>query len=131
MASGSSTTLYLRGVPRAVVREAKAAAAREGVTLAQWVTTRIASGTDPSVPEGVSADPLRDDLAFYDEQRVAFEQKYPGEYIAIVNRRVVDHDARFDALARRVFQKYGARPVCMPLVGRTTVRVRSPRRAAG
>jgi hypothetical protein len=125
------TTLYLRGVPRGVVREAKAAAAREGVTLAQWVTARISAGPGIATPERAPERDLAGDFEFYDEHRAEFEQKYRGEYLAIVDRAVVDHDASFAALARRVFDKYGARSVCMPLVGRTTVRVRSPRRAAG
>jgi hypothetical protein len=125
------TTLYLRGVPRAVVREAKAAAAREGVTLAQWVTSRISGGPNASMPEGARGSDLAGDFAFYEKHRAELEQKHRGEYLAIVDRAVVDHDPSFAALARRVFDKYGARSVCMPLVGRTTVRVRSPRRAAG
>jgi hypothetical protein len=49
---------------------------------------------------------------------------------AFVHRRaVVDHDTTFDALARRVFARFGTRPICMPRVGRREVRVRSPRRA--
>jgi hypothetical protein len=128
MPAEAKTTLYLRGVPRAVVREAKAAAAREGVTLAQWVTARI--GAAPA-PERAPSGDLTGDLAFYEEHRAELERKYPDEYLAIVDGSVVDHDASFDALGARVFRKYGARPVCMPRVGRSVVRVRSPRRVAG
>jgi hypothetical protein len=130
MPAEAKTTLYLRGVPRAVVREAKAAAAREGVTLAQWVTARIGATPAPA-PERESGGDLGGDLAFYEEHRAELERKYPDEYLAIVDRSVVDHDVSFDALAARVFRKYGSRPVCMPRVGRSVVRVRSPRRVAG
>lgn len=131
MPAEAKTTLYLRGVPRTVVREAKAAAAREGVTLAQWVTVRLggASAAPPQAAGG--AGELGADLAFYEEHRAELERKYPGEYLAIVEQRVVDHDASFEALGSRVFRKYGGRPVCMPRVGRSVVRVRSPRRVAG
>lgn len=42
----------------------------------------------------------------------------------------IDHDADFDALAMRVFDRVGVRPVFMPRVvaHREPVRVRSPRR---
>jgi hypothetical protein len=127
----AKTTLYLRGVPRAVVREAKAAAAREGVTLARWVTDRLssASGAAPAVP-AVRAE-LAGDLAWYEANRAALEREYAGKYVAIVEGRVVDDDTDFERLARRVLAAHGGRPVCMPLVGRSVVRVRSPRRAAG
>ena len=131
MSADAKTTLYLRGVPRAVVREAKASAAREGVTLAQWVTARMAAGAPASVPERASSGDLTGDLAFYEQQRAELERKHAGEYVAIIDHAVVDHDPSFEALAARVFRKHGVGPVCMPLVGRATVRVRSPRRVAG
>jgi hypothetical protein len=131
MPISAKTTLYLRGVPRSVVREAKAAAAREGVTLAHWVTERISGAAKAPAPQRLPTEDLESDFAFYEEHRETFGRKYAGEYLAIVDRAVVGHDPSFEALARRVFRKYGARSVAMPLVGRTTVRVRSPRRAAG
>ena len=129
MAGSSTTTLYVRGVPRPVVREAKAAAAREGRTLGGWVADRLARATGTS-PTASSADQLRDDLAWYESRRAHLERKYAGQYVAIVGRAVVDHDVAFEALARRVFARFGPRSICMPRVGRDELRVRSPRRAA-
>jgi len=131
MAAAEKTTLYLRGMSRSVVRAAKAAAAREGVTLAHWISSRIAPGDAPLVQEREAGQDLVSDLAFYEEHRAELERKYPDEYVALIERAVVDHDPSFEALAARVFRKHGPRPVCMPLVGRAVVRVRSPRRAAG
>ena len=129
MAGSSTTTLYVRGVPRPVVREAKAAAAREGRTLGGWVSDRLARATGTSGTAS-SADQLRDDLAWYESRKAHLERKYAGQYVAIVGRAVVDHDEAFEALARRVFARFGARSICMPRVGRDQLRVRSPRRAA-
>jgi hypothetical protein len=129
MASSDTTTLYVRGVSRRVVREAKAAAAREGRTLGNWVSDTLARATG-AAGAAVRTGTLRDDLAWYESNRHRLERRHPGEYVAIVRRRVVDHDADFDALARRVFARYGTRSICMPRVGRNEVRVRSPRRAA-
>ena len=127
MAGPTTTTLYVRGVRRAVVRQAKAAAAREGRTLGGWVTDTLARATGTSATAG-GADPLRDDLAWYDAHQARLERKYAGRYVAIVGRTVVDHDIAFEALARRVFAKFGTRSICMPRVGRAELCVRSPRR---
>ncbi len=129
MADSQTTTLYVRGVPRPLVREAKAAAAREGRTLGSWVADRLARATGTaSQPTGT--EELRDDLAWYEANQTRLERKYPGKYVAIVHRAVVDHDVDFQALAQRVFARFGTRSICMPRVGRREVRVRSPRRAA-
>ena len=111
------------------MRQAKAAAAREGRTLGRWVTDTLARATGTSAtPAG--ADQLRDDLAWYDAHKARLERRYAGQYVAIVGRAVVDHDVAFEALARRVFAKFGTRSICMPRVGRAELRVRSPRRVA-
>jgi hypothetical protein len=131
MSGSNTTTLYLRGVPRPIVREAKAAAAREGSTLAHWVSERLARATGiEAMTSTGNASELRADLAWYEAHQVELERKYPGKYLAIVGEAVVDHDVAFEPLARRVFAKFGQRSICMPCVGRREVRVRSPRRAA-
>lgn len=129
MADSDLTTLYLRGVPRAVVREAKAAAAREGLTLGRWVSTRLAEATGSAHCGHAGADLLQADMAWFEEHEPSLARRYVGQYVAIVQKKVIDHDKDFDALARRVFSKYGAGPVCMPKVGRGEVHLRSPRRA--
>ena len=128
MPGPDTTTLYLRGVPRSVVRAAKANAAREGRTLGGWVSDTLARATGAANPAG-DADELRDDLAWYASNETRLERQYPGEYVAIVRGALVDHDSDFEALARRVFARFGTRSICMPRVGRCEVRVRSPRRA--
>jgi hypothetical protein len=127
MAGSNTTTLYLRGVPRPLVREAKAAAAREGHTLARWVSDKLARATGSQAAFD-EATTLADDFAWYEANQARLERKYSGDYVAIVDRAVVDHDASFERLAQRIFAKLGARSVCMPRVGRHEVRVRSPRR---
>jgi hypothetical protein len=127
-----TTTLYLRGVPRSVVRAAKAVAAREGRTLGSWVSERLARATGGADParDPLGEDELRNDLAWYASNEAVLGARHPGEYVAIVHQAVVDHDSDFEALAGRVFARFGARSICMPRVGRRQVRVRSPRRGA-
>lgn len=128
MAASDSTTLYLRGVPRRIVRQAKAAAASAGKTLGRWVSEQLEHATEGASGHNASADTLRADTAWFERNRHQLERKYSGEYIAIVEQRVVDHDTDFDPLARRMFEQYGVRPICMPKVGRGLIRVRSPRK---
>ncbi|HEY3236546.1 MAG TPA: hypothetical protein VGJ84_17645 [Polyangiaceae bacterium] len=135
MAPEDSTTLYLRGIPRKVLRETKAAAAREGVTLSRWVSDLLArsigteTGRWPRPAADARVGELEDAKAWYESRKVQLERKYGAQYIAILGRRVLDHDTDFDRLARRVFAKIGLRPVYMPRVGEWEIRIRSPRRA--
>ncbi len=79
----------------------------------------------------MTADPLAADMAWYRMHRSALTERYAGEYIAIVEGTVVDHDADFDALARRVFAERKVPALYMPKVTRAlrVATLRSPRRA--
>jgi hypothetical protein len=70
-------------------------------------------------------------MSWYEKHRRDLLRRHAGEYIAVVDRRVLDHDRDFAALAERVFARLGVRPVFMPRVedGEARARVRSPRRA--
>jgi hypothetical protein len=137
--TGTVKPVYLRGIPAHVVREAKSIAARRGITLAVFVTEAIVRAirqhaeqvtqheASDQVPD--SADDLSSEMRWYERQRDTLAQNLAGEYAAIIGHEVVDHDADFDVLARRVFAQHGLRNVFMPLVGALPrpVRVRSPR----
>jgi hypothetical protein len=113
-------------MPRSVVREAKAKAARQGMTLAKVVTDALvrSSDTDESAD-----DDLAEAIDWYAQNRARLLRRYRGEYLAILGDRMLDHDEDFAALAERVFRTIGERPVYMPKVGaeEELVRVRSPR----
>lgn len=138
--------IYLRGIPAHVVREAKAIAARRGITLAGFVADAIvraieqqgAQESQPALPPQAAgaraeahtpSDDLSDEMRWYEQHRERIARERAGEYVAIIEREIVDHDADFDALARRVFSRYGLRNVFMPLVTAQAkpLRVRSPR----
>jgi len=123
------TTLFLRGMPRRVVREAKAAAARRGSTLAALVSEALErSLQDADGSEAVPAE-LRDDMRWYEGNRARLASRYGGEYVAILGRKVLDHDEDFETLSQRVFQRLGVRSILMPRVQDPEPRfyVRSPR----
>ena len=124
------TTLYLRGVPRQLVREAKAAAARRGSTLAALVSDSLAQSLREDLPGEPLGDGLRENMLWYERNRSRLLARYRGEYVAVVDKAVVDHDRDFAALAARVFARHGDRPVFAPRVQQTDARarLRSPRR---
>jgi len=52
----------------------------------------------------------------YFQQHAKLKVMYLGQYIAMRNGEVVDHDADFDKLRGRVRQKFGHAPIMMTLV---------------
>jgi hypothetical protein len=127
--------VYLRGIPEEIVREAKAQAARRGVTLAGFVADTLARAMHESakpVDVMIASTPDEDleaEVRWYEENRAQLVRRYEGQFVAIVKQRVVDHDAAFDALAERIFKLRGPRDTFMPEVRAQTpaVRLRSPR----
>lgn len=113
-------TLYLRGMPRKLVREAKAEAARRGMSLTAFAREALAravgvqAGAAPAEPGGIEA--IQRDLDWFDANRARLLRRYRDQYVAVVDRKVVDHDPDFGALADRVFRKYGMRSIAMPKV---------------
>ncbi len=122
-----NTTLYLRKIPAMLVRELTARAAHEGVSLTALVTDALTRAVGPESRDEL--EPLEADMTWYEAHRRQLLRQYRDEYLAIVDRRVFDHDPDFSALAARVFAKVGVRPIFMPQCVETdqTVHLRSPR----
>jgi plasmid stability protein len=125
----STKALFLRNLPTELVREAKAAAARRGKSLTAFVSEALTRSLRVGNAPSDEPDVLADDIAWYQRNRSKLLQRYRGEYVAIVDRAVVDHDRDFNALAERVFGRFGYRSIYMPRVQReeVVVRIRSPR----
>jgi hypothetical protein len=123
-----TTTLYLRNVPAAAARAAKAEAARRGEPLGRVFADALAHHLGAAAPTATDTD-LASDREWLAANRARLAHRYAGEYIAIVDRAVVDHDREFEPLASRVFARYGVRSVLMPRVERepAPARTRSPR----
>lgn len=115
MAGQDTGTLYLRGVPRQLVREAKAEAARRGMSLTAFAKEALAKALGRGT-EDDDIGSIRPDLDWFEANRKRLVRRYRDEYVAVVNKKVVDHDADFGALAQRVFAKYGPHPVAIPKV---------------
>lgn len=130
MAQQQTATLYLRGVPRDLVREAKVTAARRGITLTALVKEALASTLERSLSlaEDLPED-FRRDWAWYERNKSKLLKRYRNQYVAIINRKVVDHDTESHTLAQRVFDRYGVRSIPMPKViaKERVVHIYSPR----
>jgi hypothetical protein len=126
-----SKAVYLRGLPAELGREAKAAAARRGVTLAGFVAETLSRALEQAEaqPRGDRGGDLRGEQRWFERQRARLQRAYGRQYVAILGEDVLDHDKDFAALAERVFAGEGVHDVFMPLVsaGQAAVRVRSPR----
>jgi hypothetical protein len=124
------TTLYLRRFPTRIARQAKAAAARRGTTLSSFVADAVERSLEGGATPASAVDgELAADMAWYGKNRARLRRRYDRQYVAIVDGAVIDHDREFEALASRVFERLGVRPVFMPRVGADdeVVHVRSPR----
>jgi plasmid stability protein len=125
----SRKALFLRNLPTELVREAKAAAARRGKSLTAFVSEALTRSLRVEDTPSDEPDVLAADIAWYQRNRSKLLRRYRGEYVAIVDGAVVDHDRDFSTLAARVFGRFGNRSIYMPRVQRdeAVVRIRSPR----
>jgi hypothetical protein len=128
MAAPEKSIMYLRGIRQDVVREAKAAAAREGLTLAAFVERAVARETRGGTRSPRLSEIARE-MAWYEANQRSLVKRHEGEFLAILDEQVVDHDADLEALAARVNERYLTRSVYMPhcLRSRAGVSLRSPR----
>lgn len=106
--------MYLRGIREEVAREAKAQAAREGLTLSAFVERALErQSRQPGHPTPRLSE-IADDMAWFEANKVELLERYAGRVLAIVDGEVVDEDEDVDALARRVAARYDSRSVYMP-----------------
>ena len=54
--------------------------------------------------------------AIYRQRHAELKERYLGQYIAMHNGQVVDHDPDFQTLRQRVRQRFGRKPVMITLV---------------
>lgn len=68
-------------------------------------------------------------LEYFQENKTEILEKYKGNFIAILDNAVVDHDKEFSELAKRVYEKFGYQTTYMPFVESEprVLRIPSPR----
>ncbi len=59
---------------------------------------------------------ISEESKIYRQRYAELKAQYLGQYIAMHNGQVVDHDADFLALRQRVHQRFGRTPVMITLV---------------
>lgn len=118
-ADEATGTLYLRRLPRQLTREAKAEAARRGISLTAFTREALVTALRKRTAHAEEIDgagSIRPDLDWFEANRERLWRRHPNEYVAILHRKVIDHDREFGPLAQRVFAKYGVRSLAMPYV---------------
>jgi hypothetical protein len=71
-----TTTLYLRGVSRSVVRQLKTEAARRGQPLGRVVSDVVAQ----SLGSASTHDDLAADIAYFERNRSALARRFPAQH---------------------------------------------------
>lgn len=127
----ANKTLYLRGLPEELVRRAKVRAAEQDTTVADLVVRALERYLSAAEPEP-QITALAADMDWYAEHERELLRDHEGDYVAIVDSRVVDDDREFAPLARRIAERYGRRPVFITRCVRDegVLRVSSPRIAS-
>ncbi len=59
---------------------------------------------------------ISEESKIYRQQHAELKDQYLGQYIAMHNGQVVDHDTNFQTLRRRIRQRFGHTPVMITLV---------------
>jgi len=59
---------------------------------------------------------ISQESTIYRQQHAELKAQYPGQYIAMRDGQVVDHDTDFQTLRQRVRQRFGRTPVMITLV---------------
>lgn len=80
--------------------------------------------------ENPADEKIQREKAFFAAQQPALQRRYPGEFVAIHEGRVIDHDPNLAMLHRRVVKVVGAMPVLLKRVDDPVNReliLRSPR----
>ena|SRR5438046_1164063 len=62
------------------------------------------------LPQGQETHALADERRAFERQRAQLLRRYKGQYVAVYEGRVVDHDPDDEALACRLFVKLGDVP---------------------
>ncbi|TAK08965.1 hypothetical protein EPO44_01880 [bacterium] len=72
---------------------------------------------------------LQEAKRYFQENKAQILEKYRGNFIAILDNSVVDHDKEFSELAKRVYDKFGYQMIYMPFVESepSVLRIPSPR----
>ncbi len=65
---------------------------------------------------------ISEESKIYRQRHAELKAQYLGQYIAMHNGQVVDHDSDFQALHQRIRQRFGRKPVMITLVEDVAVR---------
>jgi hypothetical protein len=110
-------------IPQALAQQIQEEAAAEGVAVATLLEKALAEYRRQMQRAKLDAE-----LKAWRNQPLEVRESYKGEYVAVHEGRIVDHDPNLAALHRRVRSRYSKIAVLLtPAEGRPPLRIRSPR----
>lgn len=114
-------------IPSSLLAEADKIAHQEGITVDQLVADALRQRLKQR-----RRDQFQAEARAFETMHARLLEEYHGQFVAICNGQVVDHDPDKKMLYRRVRRRYGRTPVYFQQVTEETLptfRLRSPRKA--
>jgi hypothetical protein len=102
--SGRADVTVVRGIPLSPQAE------KSNVSRPAGVSERYVVGDQRRVEE------LRTSRQWFADNKNRVFRKYPNQYVAIVGKRIVDHDTNLETLTRRLYER-SERAIFMPFTG--------------
>ena len=102
-------------------------AATRGISVEEYLRSAIKRARTLNARQKIEQD-----QAWWLALPLSKRAKYEGEFIAIHDQKLIDHDKNEFALNKRIREKYGKTPVLMmPAEGVREIRIYSPRVVRG
>ena len=92
-------------IPDHIFERAKRVAQNQNVDVADIVTQILDKGL-PAVDSAVPSPNKKQEIEAFHRLHPTLLEKYPGEYAAIHNQQLVDHDANRAALLKRITHNF-------------------------
>lgn len=92
-------------IPDSLLERARQIARRQDRQVQEVVAEALEQGL-PLLETASVPDALEREADAFDAMHTAWRQQYPGEYIAVYQGQLVDHDLSFGALLERIESRY-------------------------
>jgi deoxycytidine triphosphate deaminase len=63
-----------------------------------------------------SGSDFREAISYFKKNHAQIVERYSGQYVAILNEEIIDHDEHWERLSERIYRRFGAKDMYMPYV---------------